>query len=398
MEMIKTFLSKSTKHMFQNAKANRKMWNRMEQRKIRLIEPVIGDEEIQSVTRVLRSGWLTEGPLTKELEQRVKDYVGAKFAVAATSCTTALEIALRALGVGRGDEVIIPDFTHPATGNIVRWIGATPVLVDVESASRNINSDEVEKAITAKTRCILPVSWGGHPLDVRPLNKLKEQHDFSIIEDAACSLGAEYNGKKTGTMGDITCFSFHPRKVVTCGEGGMTVTDNAGHADKLAKLKKFGIDPKASEIRFVDEGTNYKLSDALAAIGVEQMKKVDTLINRRIELAKTYDRLFADVEDVETPVKPAKAKHTYQTYAIHLQESGVRNRLIAYLKGKGIEAQIGTYALHLQPSYARTKKIGKLANAADLYENLLAVPMCHSMTEEDQERVVSEIKSFLGKS
>ncbi len=370
----------------------------MEQKKLRLIEPVIGPEEIQSVTRVLQSGWLTEGPLTRELEQRVKDYVGAEFAVTATSCTTALELALRTLGIKQGDEVIIPDFTHPATGNIVKWIGATPVLVDVDLASRNINSDEVERAITAKTRCIIPVSWGGHPIDMRPLSKLAKQHGLFIIEDAACSLGAEYDGEKTGTMADITCFSFHPRKVVTSGEGGMAVTDQADYAEKLAKFKLFGIDPNAPEIRFVDEGTNYKLSNVLAAIGVEQMKKVDTLINRRIELAQRYDELFADVKSVKVPVKPAEVKHTYQTYAIHLQKRGVRNRLIAYLKEKGIEAQIGTYALHMQPSYSKTKKVGKLENAADLYENLLAIPMCHTMTEQDQERVVSEINSFLKKS
>ncbi len=370
----------------------------MSTRKLKLIEPVIGKDEIASVTAVLRSGWLTEGPKTQELERAVKAYTGAKYAIATTSCTTALELALRTLGIGPDDEVIVPDFTHPATGNIVRWIGATPVLVDVDFASRNMNPDEAAKALTRKTRCIIAVSWGGHPLDIRPFNKLKKQHDFYIIEDAACSLGAKYQDKKTGKMADITCFSFHPRKVVTCGEGGMAVTDNEEYAYRLAKFKKFGIDPKANEIRFVDEGTNYKLSDVLAAIGVEQMRKIETLINRRIELAKTYDQLLSKGEHIEIPRKPRGARHTYQTYAIHLKKRGIRDRLIAYLKTKNIETQIGTYALHTQPSYTKTRKIGTLANATDLYANLLALPMFHSMTKRDQERVVSEIETFLKRS
>jgi len=202
-------------------------------RKIKLIEPVVGKEEIRNVSRVLRSGWLTEGQQTKEFEKRVKNFVGAKYAVATTSCTTALELALRALDVGPGDDVIVPDFTHPATGNVVQWIGARPVLVDVNLFTYNIDPEEVEKAITRKTRCIMPVSWGGNPLNTQPLNELKEEHDLLIVEDAACSLGAEYNGKRTGTMADITCFSFHPRKIITTGEGGMAVTDNSVYADNV---------------------------------------------------------------------------------------------------------------------------------------------------------------------
>ena len=198
----------------------------MSEKKIKLIEPVIGEEEIEAVKQVLRSGWLTEGEKTREFEEMIRKYVGAKYAFAATSCTTALELALRALHIGSGDEVIIPDFTHPATGNVVAWIGATPVLVDVDISSHNIDGQEIEKAITKKTKCIIAVSWGGNPLNMKPISALKEEHGLSVIDDAACSLGAEYDGKKTGTMADITCFSFHPRKVITTGEGGMTVTDD----------------------------------------------------------------------------------------------------------------------------------------------------------------------------
>jgi len=369
----------------------------MSTKKIKLIEPVVGEEEIKNVSKVLRSGWLTEGQQTKEFEEKVKKYVGVKYAVATTSCTTAFELALRALNIGSGDEVIVPDFTHPATGNIVKWIGAKPILVDVDLFSYNIDVDDVEKAITKKTRCIMPVSWGGNPLNTQPLNELKKKHDLFILEDAACSLGAEYDGKKTGTMADITCFSFHPRKIITTGEGGMAVTDNTTHAEKLKSLKKFGMTTTYGETKFTGNGTNFKLSDVLGAIGVKQMDKINAIIDRRIELANYYDELLAEVDSIRTPEKKKNTKHVYQTYAAYIEKEGARDRLIADLRKKNIETQIGTYSLHLQPSYERVKRIGKLDRAEKLYRNLLALPMCHSMTEKDQERVVSQIKNLLKK-
>jgi len=367
----------------------------MKEKKIKLIEPVIDQEEIKNVSKVLRSGWLTEGPQTAEFEERIKKYVGVNFAVAATSCTTALELALRALGVGRGDEVIVPDFTHPATGNIVSWVGATPVLVDVDLFSYNVDLNEVEKAVSEKTRCVIPISWGGNPLTPKSLNEIKEKHDLFIVEDAACGLGAERDGTKTGKMADITCFSFHPRKIITTGEGGMAVTDDEAYAEKLRMLKKFGMTTTNEEIHFAGNGTNYKLSDILAAVGVKQMEKIDAIISRRIELAEYYNELLAKVGSVRLPERRKNTKHVFQTYAVYIEEEGVRDRLMAYLRSRNIETQIGTYALHLQPSYAKVKKIGKLERAEKLYRNLLTLPMCHSMTKEDQERVVSEIKSFL---
>jgi perosamine synthetase len=364
-------------------------------KKIKLIEPVVGEEELKSIRKVLRSGWLTEGTETKEFEERVKGFIGAKFAASTTSCTTALELALRALDTRPGDEVIVPDFTHPATGNIISWIGAKPVLVDVDLSSYNIDPEEVAKAITKKTKCILPVSWGGNPLNIQPLNELKERHDLTICEDAACSLGAEYNGKKTGKMADITCFSFHPRKIITTGEGGMAVTDNSVYAKKLMVLKNFGLQCNGQKSVYTRFGTNYKLSDILGAIGVEQMRKIEKIIKRRIELATYYDKLLAEVSFIRTPQRSKYAKHVYQTYAVYLEKEGVRNRLIEYLRKNNIETQIGTYSLHLQESYVGVRKVGELDRSKKLYRNLLTLPMCHSMTNGDQERVVTKIEGFL---
>lgn len=367
------------------------------EKKIKLIEPVVGKEELSAVKKVLESGWLTEGSVTKKFEDEFAKFVGSKFAIATNNCTTALELCLRILGIRRGDEVIVPDFTHPATADVVSWIGARPVLVDVDLYSYNVDFEEVEKAITKKTKCMIPVSWGGNPLNPRLLQELKEKYGLFIVEDAACSVGAEYDGIKTGTMADLTCFSFHPRKVITTGEGGMITTDNDEYAEKAASLKKFGakVWGDRSLMKFVYVGTNYKLSDVLGAIGLAQLGKVNKIINKRIELAHNYNKLLSGTDFIRPPIEGSKTKHVFQTYAPYIELEGVRNKMIRDLKAVGIETQIGTYALHLQPAFAQVRRIGELEISKRLYENLLALPMCHSMPTEDQEYVVTEVEKLL---
>lgn len=363
--------------------------------KIRLIEPVVGEEELQAIRKVLESGWLTEGPVTREFEAKFAEFVGARYAIATTNCTVALELALRALNIAHGDEVIVPDFTHPATGDIVSWVGADPVLVDVDISSYNLDAREVEKAISEKTKCIIPVSWGGNPLNMEPLNGLKEEYELYIVEDAACSLGSEYDGRKTGTMTDITCFSFHPRKVITTGEGGMITTDDKEFAEEIRSLKKFGVKSTNNGSKFVKFGTNYKLSDVLSAIGVKQIEKANKIIEKRIEFATNYNRLLDEIDFIRPPTKDDKAKHVYQTYAAYIEIEETRDKIIRDLRTENIETQIGTYALHLQPAFRSTKKIGNLARSEKLYRNLIALPMSHSMTLADQEHVVKEIEKLL---
>jgi dTDP-4-amino-4,6-dideoxygalactose transaminase len=362
---------------------------------LKLIEPVVGEEELQAIRKVLESGWLTEGAVTREFEERLGQFTGAKHAIAVTNCTIALEIALRALHIKRGDEVIVPDFTHPATADAVSWVGADPVLVDVGTSSYNVDMDEVEKAITKRTKCLIAVSWGGNPLDFRLLDRLKEEHGVYIIEDAACSLGSEFAGKKTGTMADMTCFSFHPRKIITTGEGGMITTNDDELAEKIRLLKKFGMKSTGGKDEFVKIGNNYKFCDILGAIGVAQMNKIDKIIEKRIELAGNYTRLFEDFHFIRPPKKGKEARHVYQTYAICIEIDGIRDRIIQDLKKEGIETQIGTYALHLQKAFENVKTIGNLQKAEKLYKNLLALPMCHSMPLEAQELVVQKISKSI---
>jgi len=364
-------------------------------KRIRLIEPVVGAEEERLVAEVLKSGWLSEGPMTKRFEELVSKFVGAKHAIAATSCTTAMEIALRAMGIGRDDKVLIPDFTHPATADAVIAVGAKPVLVDCDLSSYNIDINDTRKAMVKKARAAIPVSWGGYPLDKKELDALKDEFDLLILEDAACSLGSECRGAKTGAMADITCFSFHPRKVMTTGEGGMISTDNDEYAEKMRSFKNFGMGKIGEQTRFIRYGSNYKMSDILAAVGVAQMAKLPKIIERRMELARRYDKLLSEVDGIRPPEKKGDMKHIYQTYAAYVEAKGARDKLLQDLRTTGVEAQIGTYALHLEPYYRDLEKQGDLSRSKLLYENLIALPMCHNMTTEDQEYVVSQVEKSL---
>lgn len=374
---------------------NLRSWDFLQMsRRIPLIEPVVGPEEEKAVAEVLRSRWLSEGPMTRRFEQLVAEFVGAKHAIAASSCTTAMEISLRAMGVGQGDKVLVPDFTHPATAEAVIAVGARPVLVDVDLLSYNM---DFELALRGRgdVSAAIPVSWGGYPLDKTDIDQLRDQLGIPVLEDAACSLGSECRGAKTGTMADITCFSFHPRKVITTGEGGMITTDNDEYAERLRSYKNFGVDRVGQQMRFVRYGSNYKLSDILAAVGVAQMAKLPRIIERRIELARNYDRLLSEVDGIRPPERRTEMKHIYQTYAAYVEIDGARDRLLQKLRALGVEAQIGTYALHMEPFYQNFERFDDLKRSRMLFENLIALPMSHNMTNQDQEYVVDEIEKFL---
>lgn len=369
----------------------------------KLDEPRIGVEEIEAVNRVLQSGWLSEGAVTRSFEEKIAKYIGASYAVATTSCTTALYLALKSLGIKQGDEVILPDFTHPATGNVVKWLGATPVLVDVDIDSYNISYTQLSKAITKRTKCIIPVSWGGNPLNLTHLKTILNniKSNISIVEDAACSLGSSYSDIKTGNLANITCFSMHPRKVITTGEGGMIVTNNCKIMYKLRRLKFFGSEKISNEYKFLSEGLNFKLSDINSAIGLVQLDKLNKIIDKRIQMARYYSDALISSKLIDLKLKipyyDEEAYHTFQTYAIYIMKEGIRDKIIQKLKIKGIETQIGTYALHLQPYYfgSTTKKVGKLENSTKLYRNLLALPMSYTMTQENQNTVIDELEKIL---
>jgi len=360
-------------------------------KKVFLMRPFVGSEELEAVKTVFESKYLTEGPVTQEFEKQFAAFVGAEHGIAVTSCMTGLVLALNALDIRKGDEVIVPDFTHPATGDCVYQAGADAVLVDVDPDTYNISPSAIEEAITDRTKCIIPVSWGGNPIDPE-VYRIGKEHDIPILEDAACSTGAMIGDKRVGSIADISTFSFHPRKILTTGEGGMITTNDDALAEKMVALKHFGA---TKDGRFTYHGTNYKMSNILAAIGIEQLKKLPGILNDRIQKANHYSDLLEGLDGVRTPTVSPGTKHVFQSYCIYIEQEGIRDRLRTDLGQLGIETQIGTYALHLEPSYSGVKRVGDLKNSELLFANLLTLPLHHELTDDDQEYVVASIRSLL---
>jgi perosamine synthetase len=364
---------------------------------IPLIKPYIPEEALGQIGDVLASGYMTEGPVTRELESLFQDYLGCSHAFAVCNCTVGLEAALRAIGVGSGDEVIVPDYTYPASASVVHLVGAVPVLVDVEPSSMLIDLEQAAKAMTSKTKAIMPVSIFGNPLDFDAILEFKKKHNVAVIEDAACSIGAKFKDKMVGAWADISVFSMHPRKFVTTGEGGLITTDDPEHARFIDSYKHFGIQ-KAEDregMVFGMMGTNYKLSNILSALGVSQMKIVDTLLNRRIELADRYTDLLKDVPGIDIPSVVEGGRHSFQTYCVHVDD---RDRIMNALREQGIEAQIGTYALHLHPAFQNESVCrvhGQMKGSVSAFRRALALPLFHEITADQQERVVEALKALV---
>lgn len=361
--------------------------------KIPLIKPYLPAGTKELVCQVLDSGYLTEGPLTRELEMEAKQYLGCRHALAVSNCTVGLEIALRALNIGAGDEVIIPDYTYPATADAVAIVGALPVIVDISPDTMLIDYDLIEKAITSKTKAIMPVSEFGNPLDYDRLNQIKQQYGLYIIEDSACSLGSEFKNKKTGTLADISVFSLHPRKFITSGEGGIITTDNDIWADSMESYKHFGMKVENGILSptFERIGTNYKLSNILAAVALTQFKMIEILLDGRLKLASRYIELLKGKPGIKLPRVTPAGKHSYQTFSIFIEH---RDRVLASMRNRGIEVQIGTYALHCERAFQDSRNArlaGGFPNSTAVSQSNLALPLYYDMSEEQQNIVVEEL-------
>lgn len=354
--------------------------------------PEIGKEELDLIQKVLESGYLTTGPMTEQFEELVAKYIDVRHAIAVSSGTSALHLALICLGIGPGDEILVPDFTFPASANVVKHCGAIPVLVDIDMATFNIDVKNLETKITPRAKAIMPVHLFGLSADMDPILDLARRHKLWVVEDAACALGAEYKGRKCGSMGDLGCFSFHPRKVITTGEGGMIVTNNDEWAERLRSLRNHGMRKKGDERFFAEAGYNYRLSDVLSAIGVAQMKKLDSIIAKRLELADWYHQALSGSDMLTLPLPPEGYKHIYQTYAVLLDERINRQDVIRSLYQLGIEANIGTYSVSAQPAYQPWKV---LPNSMRAYKRALALPFHTRMAKHDLAEVADKLSSVL---
>ena len=365
--------------------------------KIPLIKPYITQEVKDRVCQVLDSGYLTEGPVTKELENTFKQYIGCKYALAVCNCTVGLEVALRALNIGPGDEVIVPDYTYPATAMAVEIVGANIVIVDVDRELMLIDYDALEDAITPKTKAVIPVSIFGNPLDYDRLNKIKEKYDIFIIEDAACSIGAEFDSERVGTLADISVFSLHPRKFITTGEGGIVTTNNKQWAEWMNSYKHFGIGQSDSRVgtQFERIGTNYKLSNVQAAIGLAQMHQVNELLSKRSQFASRYYEMLSGNQKIALPKVTRKGTHSWQSCCVFIDH---RNEVINKLKEINIETQIGTYALHMHKAFCDNLNcsiIGDMSESRYAFDHCLTLPLYHDMTVEEQDYVINNLKELL---
>ncbi|GAA2824159.1 dTDP-4-amino-4,6-dideoxygalactose transaminase [Leucobacter komagatae] len=352
---------------------------------MRLNVPDLGSEELASIAEVLESGYLTQGPKVAEFERLVAEHVGVEHAFATSSATTGIHLALRAAGVEPGDEVIVPDFSFPATANAVIQQGAIPVFVDINLATFNMNPALIESKITEKTAAIMPVHAFGLPADMDAINEIAARHNLPVIEDAACALGGTFKGREAGSLGTAGVFSFHPRKIITTGEGGLVSTQNAEMAERIAVLRTHGAVRGSHFMSFVEAGYNYRLSDVLGAIGVVQMGKLRDLVAKRQELAGVYNRLLAGVQGVQTPTVPAETTHTYQSYVVLLDAKYDRNAVIDAMRERGIETTLGTYSMHLQPYFSERFGIAdeELPQATRAHSSALTLPLYPQLTEAE---------------
>lgn len=371
--------------------------------------PAIGDEEISAVVEVLKSGWLTTGSKVKDFERQFSRLVGARYAVAVNSATAALHLALAAVGVQEGDEVIVPTMTFAATAEVVLYLKAKPVLVDSTPDTLNIDPDAVAKAITRRTKAIIPVHFAGQPCDMKPILRTARTHGLKVIEDAAHALPAADGDQRVGSIGDITCFSFYATKTITTGEGGMATTENSEWAEKMRMLSLHGISHDAwnrysSEGSWYYEVTNvgykYNLTDIAASLGLEQLKKCRRFAAARRRIADAYSAAFADLAEIRTPFSDPKKEHAWHLYVIQLELDRLtinRREFIEALREKNIGSSVHFIPLHLHPFYRQTfgYRPADFPKAADAYQRIVSLPIYPNMTDADVDDVIEAVRSIV---
>lgn len=370
--------------------------------------PLIGEEEIQEVVDTLRSGWVTTGPKVKRFEDEFARYVGAKHAVAVNSCTAALQVSLAALGIGPGDEVIVPTLTFCATANVVVHLGATPVIVDVDE-SLQISPSAAARAAGPRTKAIVPVHYGGQAAPLREILALAERLGIPVVEDAAHAVGCEYEGKRIGSHGAAVCFSFYAIKNMTTGEGGMITTNDDALAQRLRLLSLHGMSRDAWK-RYTEAGSWYyevlepgykaNMTDIQAALGLHQLRRLDSFIHRRQQLAALYDEAFSVLPELMLPPRLAGRNHTFHLYPIRLQLDQLdlnRSEFIDELRARNIGASVHFIPLHRHPLYQQRYgyRPEQFPVAEKIYRGLLSLPLYPKMTDQDAADVIGAVREIV---
>lgn len=365
-------------------------------RAIPIAMPWVGKDELQAIRRVLLSRWLGQGPKVEEFERSFARYIGTRFAVAVSSGTAALHLALLAHDIGPGDEVIVPTFTYIATANAVLYTGAKPTLVDIDPYTYNIDPIGVKKALTRRTKAMIPVHYAGQPAEMDRLMEIAGEYGLILIEDAAEAHGAIYKGRKVGSIGDAGCFSFAWNKNLTTGEGGMVTIDDEDSAIIIQSLRNHG--KARGGKRGARLGYNYKMTDVQAALGNVQLKKLERTIARRVGKARYMSSKLRRMKGIVPPVESSDIRHVYQMYTIRVKakEAGIsRDNLMEYLNSRGIDSRVYFHPLHLQPPFITGRRSHSFPIAEDAAKEVLTLPLYPELKVRDIDFIIRTIKAVI---
>jgi len=371
---------------------------------IPIARPSFGIEEEKAVLEVLRSGWVSQGPRVARFEEHFADYVGSAQAVAVSSCTTALHLALLAAGIKAGDEVLCPSLSFIATANAIAYIGASPVFIDIDNSTYNMDPECLEPSISPRTKAILVVHQIGLPSPLTEICRIATEHSLLVIEDAACAIGSEYNGHRIGSPhSSMACFSFHPRKILTTGEGGMITTADEKLAVRLRKLRQHAMSVSdltrhaSSQVvaeSYDELGYNYRMTDLQAAVGLVQLQRLDDMLARRRQLAIRYSRRLSHLKWLALPCEPAACRHNFQSYMVRLKTNApiTRHRLMQELLERGVSTRRGIMAIHRESPYRDDKWNSRLPRTNEVTDSAIILPLFYTMQEEEQDYVIDCIE------
>lgn len=353
---------------------------------IPIAKPYLTKEEAQAAYDTILSGWITQGPKVQEFEELFAGYTGAKYAVAVSNCTTALHLSMIVSGLGPGDEVICPSMSYIATANAIKYVGAIPVFAEVQPLNYNLDPEDVEQRITTKTKAILLVHQIGMPADIYAFKELCEKYDLKLIEDAACAAGSAYKGKKIGSHSELVCFSFHPRKVISTGDGGMITTNRKDYYNRLKLLRQHGMSVNdrvrhvSDKVIFEDHlevGYNYRMTDIQAAVGIKQLEKLDWIVEERRKIGAIYNEAFKNIEFINLPIEKEGYFSNNQSYSVYLKESCPidRNDLMQKLLDEGIATRRGIMTTHRETAYKKIQNDINLPVSEDLQDRSIILPL-----------------------
>lgn len=372
---------------------------------IPIAKPYLTKKEAKAAYDTILTGWITQGPRVAEFEQKFAEYTGAKYAVAVSNCTTALHLSMIVAGVGQGDEVICPSMSYIATANSIKYVGAVPVFAEIDPANYNLDVHDVAKKITPRTKAILLVHQIGMPADIDAFRTLADKHGLQLIEDAACAVGSSYKGKKIGSHSSLVCFSFHPRKVISTGDGGMITTDNEEYYNRLRLLRQHGMSVndrvrhESAKVIFEDHlevGYNYRLTDIQAAVGIRQLEKLDQIISKRRRIAQRYHKAFKSIACLQLPLEKRGYFSNYQSYSVYLRDDCPinRNELMQKMLDAGISTRRGIMTSHRETAYKKEYSGLSLPVSEKSCDRSIILPLYIPMREEDIQKVIETFSSF----